>query len=453
MDSGQPLFYSPLAVHLNAPFFKKPPQYPWAGIGISSFLGWERCKIAEFWINSTQRDGISRISRNLRSPLDIPLEELINADTEQVLGTGIKTKPAFCKILGKEESQPQILHIGFNPKIKTIGRESFIEWVIEERKMVTKLKDEMVKLNLSLEQFEQYIEVYTDWVNTQIACDWLHMTLPDLPDFMNTISPSLFRKIRQNRANIVSVLNKIYLKPGLVIISPVGYIHCIVGSHQTHPIQGSEGKNEAWYIFSIGKNQDGTDRLLYFESQQTANTTYSLFDFSTPIVWKDGKPEMRKDLTKIRDISTTIPGTEEEAIPIIAEKTVKFESTRPEDFILNSKIRDITATFANVYLGQAESLVEGTYHLWPKDLFTLQRITLSGTKTNASSLILGPIKDVYHELIVIRGEALMIMETNATHIGQGCTVFIPACCQTPYKLESIGNAEVLRFYPAYSGDR
>ncbi len=432
-------------------------KYAWGGYGIGQLLGMGQGgrieepgeRIAELWFNSTQADGLTTLQNNPK----ITLAEVIEANPRAMLGPGMTAKPIFTKILGRDETQPQMVHAGFNGNIKG-NEKAFVGWVIQERSLVTELRNALAAMNMTEEQFNQYKQSYEAWVSAQVEARWTGTALPALPAFMAGFDTSIFNAIKENRAKIVSVMNEVRLEPGQVIISPVGYIHSIVGSHQTHPPSThSEAKNEAWYIFSIGKDAAGKDRLLYFEPQQTSNTTYSPFDFPTPIVWTDGKVAMRKDLTKGLDAllkaGEKAPANEEEAIRLMADRALKFEPTKAEDFVVTSRTHDITSEFKNPVRAKAEALIEGTYPVWPSALFTLNRITLAGTgKTEAASITVEPVAGSYHELEVIKGEATITMKGKTTTLTPGSSVFVPASNQTSYELKAEGSAEILMLYPS-----
>ena len=246
-------------------------------------------------------------------------------------------------------------------------------------------------------------------------------------------------------------MNEIELKPGQTILSPVGYIHSIVGSHQMHPPSDHpEAKNEAWYIFSAGKDVQGRDLLLYFEPQQTSNTTYSPFDFPTPIEWKNGNVEMRKDIRKGLDAllkkGENAPATDADAIRIMAERALRFDASTPEDFIVSDRAVDITnlGRYSQPVQAHVSSLIEGTYPVWPKELFTLEKISLEGTN---ASITVNPIQDVYHEIFVIKGYVDVNIDGKITKLQAGSSMFVPAVFKSSYALKTNGSAEVLRVYP------
>ncbi|MEI6863520.1 MAG: hypothetical protein WCK38_03870, partial [Candidatus Omnitrophota bacterium] len=324
-EAAQPIISRPT----DSPVLKK---YAWAGTGISRLLGMAVQKVAEIWFNSTQKDGVSKVPGT-----DVALAEAVTTNPERMLGPGMTTKPVFNKILGKDESQPQIVHIGFNSKIG--NGQQFIGLMIREREAVRALLQEISGYRPTQEGFDRDFRVpYERWVSEEIKVGWRTLVIPEFP---NNIIEKL-DAIRKIRAELVSYMNEVKLEPGQVIISPVGYIHSIVGSHQTHPLMNPtetnkphpQAKNEAWYIIS-----DGQGGMLYFEPQQTSNTTYSPFDFPTPIVWDAAKntPNVRKDfLNDKKEIENlkallrpgeSLPADEEGVIRLMAERTMKFEAT------------------------------------------------------------------------------------------------------------------------------
>lgn len=444
--SGKPIIYN-TTLERDPVVFKRSA---WGGEGISRLLGWAQERISEIWFHSTQRDGLTMLPEPHR---DIALQELIEENPGAMLGSGMVKKPIFNKILGKDENQPQIVHIGFNEKI--IGRkEDFIQLLIRERELITDLKTKLAGVIKSEDQFGLYRDAYGEWVRHQVGHRWgdEQNTAPLLPQFMADFDQAIFDELRTVRQEIVTYMNEVELKPGQVILAPVGYIHSIVGSHQTHPSSTNpEAKNEAWYIFSAGRDTQGRESLLYFESQQTSNTTYSPFDFPTPIEWKDGGIQMRKNIRKGLDAlleqNESAPETDEAAIRIMADRAIKFEAARPEDFIVNDKVKDITNTlrYSMAVNTRVDSLIEGAYDkVWPVGLFTLERIAMQEC---SASIMVNPVKDSYHELFVIKGKVKVTIEGQTTELRAGSSIFVPAAFRSSYTLQTNGNAEVLRVYP------
>lgn len=426
-------------------------EYSWAGTSISHFYGWPTQKIAEIWFNSTQRDGLTKIPGRLET-----LEKLIEHNPGEMLGSKLTEKPVFCKILGKNEKLPHILHSGFNNSI--IGnKQFFIELCITERSFITKLQEQLSQHIHDAYHFQCYKDSYDDWTRQEILVQWHNKELlPKLPLFMAQFDTSIFNQLRETREKLVSYLNEIPLEEGMVVLSPVGNIHSIVGSHQMHPpASHPEAKNEAYYIFSAGTDQDGNKLLLYFEPQQTSNTTYSPFDFACPIEFRNGKVLLRKDLTKgldaLFDNTQQTPKNESQAIELMLNKAIRFEPTRIEDLIINDKIQDITQSsgYKNVINSKVESLIKDTYPpAWKHNYFTLERITLHGNgKTSQASVEMQPTFDSYHELFVVNGTVEMLYDDITRPLPQGSAVFVPACYSRTYIIESSSEAEVLKVFP------
>ena len=418
-------------------------RYTWGGYGISRFLGLSpEEKISELWFNSTQAGGLTTLPSS-----DKTLKALIEGDPQNMLGRGFSSKPVFCKILGKDEGQPQIAHVGFNDKIS--GREEdFIKLMTRERSLVTRLKDELSKVIRSEADFKLYHSSYSDWVRIETEKRWGEELAPILPSFMSGFGEGIFRDIQLIRREIVSYMNEIELKPGQVILSPTGYIHSIVGSHQMHPPRShSEAKSEAWYIFSPSPDGKG---LLYFEPQETSNTTYSPIDFPTPIEWKDGMASLRKDirngLEAVLKPGEKRPATDEEAIRTMS-RALLFKPSKESDFVITDKAKDITNSkrYSDPVNVSVDVMIEGLYPVWQKDLFALERIRFNN---GGSSVKVEPVDGIYHEIFVIGGEVDICNSAKVTHLKRGSSVFIPASFRDSYELISASAAEVLRVFPS-----
>lgn len=426
-------------------------DYSWAGTSISQFYKWQTQKIAEIWFNSTQKDGLTKLPGIIET-----LDDLIQYNPQDMLGLNFTKKPIFCKILGKNEKLPHILHSGFNNSIIE-NDQVFIELCILERSLIVKLQQQLCKYIHDAYQFQCYKEAYDEWTSQEIRCQWHNLTLiPHLPLFMSSFDTSIFNQLREVREKLVSFLNEIQLHKGLVVLSPVGNIHSIVGSHQMHPPAGHpETKNEAYYIFSAGHDKDSNELLLYFEPQQTSNTTYSPFDFASPIEFKNGNVILRKDLTKgldaLLDNTHLAPKDESDAIRLMLSKAIHFKPTLIDDLILNDKIQDITNScrYSNAVNSKAQSLIEGTYApTWNQAYFTLEQIRLYGKNKGNASIQIHPIHNCYHELFIIKGTVTIHYGKNQRSLPQGSAVFIPACYSQTYTIDSMDNAKILRVYPS-----
>ncbi len=478
--SGKPIYTVP--AEEAAAYVTK--QYAWGGTGISRWFGWPVKKIAEWWIASTHKDGLSKVPGT-----EITYSEVIGANPE----IESKENPILLKVLGKDETQPQIVHIGFSKeKVENVfgtGEENWLRFkehyanlTVQERELMKELRTHLEKIITNTEQFEEYQKAYSRWVSEQTELDWKDETkiMPELPDFMVQHAEELmgvYGRLLQVRRQLIHYLNRIDLKPGMTILSPVGYTHSIVGSHQGHPLAGPNAKNEAWHIFSAGRDEGGRELLLYFESQQTSNITFSPFDIPTGIDWKVGekdkqkpKSEQRGSVIMRKDIGTGLdngieellkpgeakPTNDEEAIRIITERAFHYVGTRQEDFIVRTEETAKTAprpTPAGMYtnpVGSArtETLVEGTYPVWPEHLWTQQLITLEGEgEEKPASITINPQGEKLPSLVVLEGTIEYTRAGETKVLPKGSSVFYPGIETEPYEIKSVGKAQVMRVYP------
>ena len=449
-------------------------RYPWAGDANRIMYGLDAPEkgennIAEVWHNSTvikdgKENNPSIISNTAITVGDVELEPvhlrgLIDVNPK-VLGGDHKEKPFFVKFLSTRFEDK--VRMGFHDRMFKIGKDQFIEWLIEERKNVEELQSAL-REGLTREEFTEYLKAYEKWVLFQDERGWRFSPKSlDILTATRGISPfikegvnisELLHRTAQNRSRIVSALNEIWLKPGMVVVSPAGHPHYIDGlSAQTHPTKvfvNEKGekeypKNEAWAVISV-KDENGRDQLIMVEPQQTSNNTYSFADFYTPIEWKtkdkDGKaipleeqyPGMRKDVT-----GDDIKGFVEKGL--YTERT-----TIPEDFI--QEPRDITPA-EGVLHAKVETLIEDDPLVWPTQHFIAHRITLEGKgEEDPSGIVMYPVKHSFHELIVTKGEVtLKIVGRPDIKLTRGTPLFIPSEVGR-YALESQGEAEIIKFYP------
>lgn len=425
-------------------------NYSWAGNGLSLLYGIPERPIAEVWFASTQQDGLTQVPGT-----EITLKSLIDRYPENMLGAYFKKKPVFCKILSKDQRLPHILHVGFNEAIEG-NREEFIELCMTERTLVMQLKDELAHFINNALQFNEYKNSYDYWVSKQVLTRWSDDTLiPLLPKFMDAFDRTIFHEIRKIRHALVLFLNEIKLEPGQVILSPVGTIHSIVGSHQMHPLAGHpEAKNEAYYIFSVARDSSLQDQIiLYFEPQQTSNTTYSPFDFASPIEFKNGAVCMRKDLTKGLDAlllpGDTVAQSQQQAIRFMLERAIIFKPTAINDLMVHDRERPIDddTLFSDRQGVIIQELIHGTYALWPCPYFTLIRIQSIQELGNKAHVTINHVKNLYHELFVLRGSVSFVYKDTETLLHQGSCIFIPAACHESYALITDKNAELVMVYP------
>jgi mannose-6-phosphate isomerase class I len=430
-------------------------HYAWGGFDLARWLKRPVERVAEIWFCSTQIDGVSLIG-------GVSFAGIVAANPKAMLGSRFTSKPTFSKVLAKDQSQPQIVQIGFNEKI--VGRETeFISWMKEERRLVVQLKDALNRIlahiwnkTERLEAFEEYRRCYEAWVCEETAVGW---TGEHFPSFTGTklktairdsgFEAMAFGPLIDVRRELCSYLNTIELEPGQNIIAPVGYIHSIVGSHQTHPLV-NEAKTEAWHVFSPDLKEAGKDVVFYFEPQQTANTTYSLFDFPTPIVYVNDRAEMRKDLTRglgaILSTGEEPPETDEEAIQCIAERTVRFIPTEPRDFIVNPGARNVSGEY-QAKSAYAERAIGGSYRLIQLMPFIMDNISLNGSKQASAQVTIMPLEDSYSDIVVLEGEVVLSIDSRKEILTAGDAIFFPASDKSSRLVTASTNARLMRIYP------
>ena len=454
-------------------------RYAWGGKANQAMYGLdnkdlleEEFDVAEVWHGSTvlnkgKEDNPSRVSSTYirigdTSLAPIRLRELMET-APGVLGGEHKEKPFFVKFLCTRFADK--VHMGFNENMASLeviteegdtleGREAFVELLKRERKGAVKLKDSL-KEDLTEEGFAKYLRLYEEWVLLQSDKAWalqknavsMISVTSRLGDFFKegTNVEELFAQVAENRARIVSVLNEIDTKEGDIILSPAGYPHAIFGlSHQTHPtkvIRDAEGnpveypKNEAWIVIEV-EDETGRKHQILVEPQQMSNNTYSFADFYTPIVWDAGKasPKMRKNVN------------EDDIRGFVENGLYTDRVTTPQDFIRQP--RDITPAEGARH-AKMESLIEETSNVWTTQYFVTHKVTLKGAeKAESAYMKMQPVKDSYHELIVTKGSVTVkIGGREDIVLKAGDPLFIPAAVGS-YTIESAGDAEVMKFFPA-----
>ena len=443
------------------PIATKPAKklYAWGGVANQIVLGEEidpDNPIAELWFNSTQKDGLSYMPvdialNNIKLNLYITLEEFLEYHP-QALGMH-PAKLFFTKFLCTRFEDK--VHMGFNSKIQAAkATEEFIKLLKEDRRLAWRLKYAIIDTK---EAFDRFKRDYEEWTTEQAKKQWQAVNHPiKTKGWLKEGEDvkSILEEIRAVRAEIVSFLNEIKLVPGQVIISPVGYPHAIFGlSHQTHPLKGTEAKNEAWIIITVKNPQTNKDELILVEPQQTSNTTYSFADFYTPIEYKDGAVNMRKNLNKNKDARTNeeILQGEYDTIEGFVKGGLKSEGTLADDFILQPRIMSKSNNTTE------EALIEGIHKdLWPQEYFRVHKITLYGRKDTLASFRVSPISGISHELLLIKGSLTLKIpgQDNITlGFGKGSyqSVFIPADFKQNYTISSDTHTEVLKLFKPLSG--
>jgi hypothetical protein len=275
------------------------------------------------------------------------------------------------------------------------------------------------------------------------------------------------KQLRQNRAQLVEVLNEVDLRRevGNLLLTPAGVIHAIFGlSHQTHPLDrtrpaleavlrnvrrlaasGADDaslmalvenagldelrlqnvpppKNEAWLPAMIG------GQLMLVEPQQSSDTTYSLADFYTPFVWEQERIRFRKG-----DAAFGLSSSELQR----QLAGVDLAPTRLD------RIRRVPTQVAEASSPQAVlyRLVDEPSS-WP--YFIAYQLDLHG-RQGAPARFRGAPAGVFQQLVVLSGELEIVDETgHAETLSPAVPAFVPANVPE-YQLQSTGRARLLLF--------
>ena len=286
--------------------------------------GWEK------WLTSTRPEGAAKLAG-----ADGTLADLV-ATGPDVLGSWARRlfgdeMPMFAKLI--HTGFPSRVHLGFR---RAVPPAQLLGWLDDEQ---ANLRSLFAALTIEdARAFATYQARYEAWATRQALEGWRRDDDAATAEELAPFAPAAFDlrawlgRVRGNRAAIVETLNEIDLKDerGNLLLSSAGVVHAIFGlSHQTHPLDRSRAalqtlfatlaerapgasddelariidaaglpalraqnhappKNEAWLAAVI----DGTEILV--EPQQTSDTTYSLADFYTPLVWSDDGVRFRK---------------------------------------------------------------------------------------------------------------------------------------------------------------
>jgi hypothetical protein len=375
--------------------------------------------------------------------------------------------PFFTKVL--RTRFPPLVHLGFS---RTVEARTFLAWLNREQDLLRRFFDALCPSGP--ESFRRFQDAYEDWAVVQSLKKWRltetdgHRRLvrsfaPFLRDPSDPRVSGILAQLRDNRARIVSVLNEINLsrEHGRLLLSPAGTVHSIFGlSLQVHPSDpalgrlrtilrdgaqtpdrtkavrrlslsrgrptvstaGPRPKSEAWMPMELN------GRTVLVETQQTSDTTYSLADFYTPFVWRNGMAFRKGDRRlgirskRFHDISKHIDF--QRSLISSARLTPQRVETIPRAVgVRSTRLVDHPLT-------------------WP--FFTTYKLTFQGTPRRPASWNLHAEPDRFQSLVVIRGRAEIQGAGAAFRLPRWSAVFVPASRET-YALRSSGETEVLVF--------
>jgi hypothetical protein len=415
----------------------------------------------ELWLNSTRPEAPARLAGD-----PAPLNERL-ASHPEALGEWSRrlfgdVLPVFTKFI--HTSFPSRVHLGFR---RPVERGQFLAWLEHEQALLRRL---FAALRLpDAGAFAEYDARYSAWASRQALGGWRQdddgVAASALAAFVDPTFAlrEWLRAVRDNRAVIVDALNEIDLTQarGQLFLSSAGVIHAIFGlSHQTHPRDparsalealfaalaeraasgatdvdlartiedanlsalregaSAPAKNEAWLPAIV----DGAEVLV--EPQQTSDTTYSLADFYTPLVWGDDRVRFRKGEPSTglsRDqLAAYLAGVDFSATPVDsirrAPKVVPGASS--EGAVLSCLVDEPSA--------------------WP--FFTAYQLELTGRFTG------GPPPGVFQQLVVTRGRAELLDDSGTLgELSPRSPAFIPATLSGRYTLVAREATTVLLF--------
>jgi len=304
-----------------------PPSRPVVlrGADAPKAWGWE------LWLTATRPPGEAFVAGTAQSLASVVEKhpEVLGRWARQLFGDAM---PIFAKLI--HTNFPGRVHMGFR---RSVERSELLAWLDAEQALLRQLLGALRLPNQ--ERFAAYESRYAAWASEQALAGWgrdddavVAAALGEYVDDGFALRPWL-GKVRDNRRRIADSLNEVDLaaESGNLLLMGAGTVHAIFGlSHQTHPKDRSRKgletlfgslaqraaagatdeelsrviddaglealrsgntappKNEAWLPTTVG----GESVLV--EPQQTSDTTYSLADFYTPLVWSDGQVGFRK---------------------------------------------------------------------------------------------------------------------------------------------------------------
>lgn len=411
----------------------------------------------ELWLTSTRPPAEARVASSPETLADVVARhpEVLGPHTQALFG---HETPIFAKLI--HTHFPDRVHMGFR---RSVAPDELIDWLHREQEALRQLFGALRITDQA--GFQVYEARYAAWASNQALGMWRRdddaTTAEAFAPFVDSafaLRPWL-AATRSNRATIVDALNDVDLRAedGNLFLMGAGTVHAIFGlSHQTHPRDKSRAalealfgelrgrhtasdaelahaieaaglselrllnhappKNEAW----LPTTADGESVLA--EPQQTSDTTYSLADFYTPLVWQGGKVCFRKG-------APTTGVSREQLAEYLAD--VEFGVTPVASMRRRPTAVD-GAAGAELFrlVDEPES--------WP--FFTAYQLELTGTWSAS------PPRGVFQELVVTRGR--VELRDAFGPLGELSTrspAFIPATAAVPYTLVAHEPATVLIF--------
>jgi hypothetical protein len=415
----------------------------------------------ELWLTSTRPEAPAVLGDGGGTFAALVQEhpEVLGAWSRRLFGDEM---PIFAKTIRTDF--PSRVHVGFR---RTVERPELLGWLVTEQDHVRELLHALRVPDATA--FSEYQARYSAWASRQALAAWRldddADTFASLRGFVDSSFdlPAWLRRARANRATFADALNEVDLirESGRLLLMGAGTIHAIYGlSHQTHPLDhartalerlfgvlaerarggatdeelarvaedaglsalraqgGSPPKNEGWLPTSI----DGTPVLV--EPQQTSDTTRSLADFYTPLVWgKDGacfrKGEPREGLSQ-KTLTDYLADVDVQGTSVDALRRIPH------------LVPGASRAGAELYC-----LVDEPAR-WP--FFTAYQLELRGT------FAARPADGVFQELVVTRGR--VDLGDDAGPLGElspRSAAFVPATLRGSYTLKAREAATVLLF--------
>jgi hypothetical protein len=417
--------------------------------------GWER------WLTSTRPEapatlgagGATLAERIHRHP------EALGVWARRLFGDEM---PIFAKLIHTDF--PHRVHMGFK---RAVPRGEFLAWLTREQDLMRALLPALHTPDAGA--FADFQSRYSRWATEEALAVWRRHDDEAAVQLLGPfVDPSFdlrawLRSCCENRAAIVDTLNEIDLRAeaGHLFLSPAGIVHAIFGlSHQTHPRDRSRvalerlfeslaaravvhdsdeeisraidaaglaelraehaapPKNEAWLATRV----EGHEVLV--EPQQTSDTTYSLADFYTPLVWGGDHPRFRKG----EPLSGLSRDRLDDYLADVAFEVTPLDAVRRSPKIMPGGSRE----------GATLSCLVDEPTRWPS--FTAYQLELSGT------IELLPPTGAFQQLVLTRGR--VDLADGAGRVGELSTQapgFVPATIEGGYVLSAREPSTVFLF--------